>query len=51
MIARHRRALYRWLAAALATVALAACEHGNLSFDNSDGTFSLPIGAGSHTVP
>ena len=37
-----------WLAASLATAVLAGCEHGNLSYDQSTGTFNLPIGAGSH---
>jgi len=37
----------RRAAAALILVLLAGCEHGQLSFDNSTGQFSLPIGAGS----
>jgi len=42
------RSLWRGLAAALAVAVLAGCEHGNLSYDSSSGTFNLPIGAGSH---
>ena len=37
----------RRLATAVILVLLAGCEHGQLSFDNSTGQFSLPIGAGS----
>jgi hypothetical protein len=44
----QRGAVCRWLVAALATATLAGCEHGNLSFDHSTGTFNLPIGAGSN---
>jgi len=46
----HRSSVGRpavWLVAALALVVLAACEHGNLSYDSSTGSFNLPIGAGS----
>jgi hypothetical protein len=42
------RSLWRGLVAALAVAVLAGCEHGNLSYDSSSGTFNLPIGAGSH---
>jgi len=42
------RSLCRGLVAALAIAVLAGCEHGNLSYDSSSGTFNLPIGAGSH---
>ena len=51
MVRYHRRSgrVVRWgLAAAFALVVLAGCEHGNLAFDHSTGTFSLPVGAGSH---
>ena len=51
MIDRHRRVAYRWLAAVFISVALAGCEHGDVSFDRSSGTFSLPIGDGSHESP
>jgi hypothetical protein len=37
-----------WLAAALVLAVLAACEHGQLSYDRSTGQFRVPIGAGSH---
>jgi hypothetical protein len=37
----------RWLAAALALVTLAGCEHGQLSFNRETGQFNVPIGAGS----
>jgi len=47
----HKAMLWRWLIAAVAVVALEGCEHGNLSFDNSSGTFNLPIGADSHEAP
>jgi hypothetical protein len=53
MINRHHRrstAVCWALAAALALVVLEGCEHGNLSFDDSTGTFSLPVGAGSHQL-
>ena len=50
MIGRHHRIAWRWLAAVFA-IALAGCEHGDLSFDRSSGTFSLPIGDGSHESP
>jgi hypothetical protein len=49
--AGKRRALAgwagRWLAAALVLAVLAACEHGQLSFDRSTGQFRVPLGAGS----
>lgn len=51
MIRGHHRfgRVARWgLAAAFALVVLAGCEHGNLAFDHSTATFSLPVGAGSH---
>jgi hypothetical protein len=41
---RRRR---RWLAAALTLIALAGCEHGELTFDRTTGQFRLPIGGGS----
>jgi len=47
MTDRHHRAIYQWLAMAAMLAALAGCEHGDLSFDHSSGTFSLPIGEGS----
>ena len=51
MIGRHQRVACRWLAAAFMVIGLAGCEHGNLSFDQSSGTFRLPIGDGSHASP
>jgi len=39
------------LAIALAVVVLAACEHGNLSYNRSTGTFNLPFGPGSTGNP
>jgi len=51
MVYRHHRVACRWLMAAFVLMALAGCEHGDLSFDNSSGTFSLPIGDGSHESP
>ena len=51
MIGRHHRVVYRWLTALFMLIALAGCEHGDLSFDRSSGTFSLPIGDGSHESP
>ncbi len=38
----------RLLAAVLLLLALAACEHGQLSYNSSSGTFNLPFGSGSH---
>ena len=38
----------RLLAAVLLMLALAACEHGQLSYNSSSGTFNLPFGSGSH---
>ena len=37
----------RWLVAVLALATLAACEHGQLSFNRDTGQFGIPIGAGS----
>ena len=37
----------RWLAVALAMVVLAACQHGNLTYNQSTGSFAMPLGAGS----
>ena len=37
----------RWLAVALAMVVLAACQHGNLTYNQSTGAFAMPLGAGS----
>ena len=37
----------RWLAVALAMVVLAACQHGDLSFSRTTGSFHMPLGAGS----
>jgi len=51
MVYRHHRSTCRWLTVAFMLMALAGCEHGDLSFDNSSGTFSLPIGDGSHESP
>jgi hypothetical protein len=51
MIGWHHWVAYRWLAALFMLIALAGCEHGDLSFDRSSGTFSLPIGDGSHESP
>jgi len=48
MIDRHHRTAYRWIAAMTVLIALAGCEHGDLSFDHSSGMFELPIGDGSH---
>ena len=48
MIGRHLRGACRWLTAAFLLIALVGCEHGDLSFDHSSGTFRLPIGDGSH---
>ena len=39
------------VAAMLVLLALGGCEHGELSFDQSSGKFSLPIGAGSTVSP
>lgn len=44
---RKVAAVRRWLVIALALTALAACEHGNLSYSRSTGSFSLPFGSGS----
>lgn len=52
MIDRHHRngtCVHWWLAAAFALL-LGGCEHGNLSFDDSTGLFTLPTGAGSHEL-
>jgi hypothetical protein len=51
MIGWHHRVTCRWLAAVFALIALAGCEHGDLSFDRSSGAFTLPIGDGSHESP
>jgi hypothetical protein len=51
MIGRHHRVVYLWLTAMVTLMALAGCEHGVLSFDQSSGTFRLPIGDGSHESP
>jgi len=51
MLGSHHRVACCWLAAMFMAIALAGCEHGDLSFDDSSGTFSLPIGAGSHEIP
>jgi hypothetical protein len=48
MIGRHHGVVYLWLAAGFMAMALAGCEHGDLSFDHSSGTFRLSIGDGSH---
>ena len=40
----------RLLAIAAAIVMLAACEHGNMSFSQSTGTFSIPLGQGSRGI-
>ena len=45
--AERWRGTGRWLLLALALVALAGCEHGQLSFNRDTGQFSVPIGAGS----
>jgi len=45
------KAVYFLVAAMLVLFALGGCEHGGLSFDQSSGTFSLPIGAGSNVPP
>ena len=37
----------RWLTVALAMVVLAACQHGELTYSQSSGAFSMPLGAGS----
>jgi hypothetical protein len=37
----------RWLAVALSMVLLAACQHGNLTYNQSTGAFAMPLGAGS----
>jgi hypothetical protein len=37
----------RSLAVALAMVLLAACQHGNLTYNQSTGAFAMPLGAGS----
>lgn len=53
MIIRHHRngtCVHWWLAAAFALLILGGCEHGNLSFDDSTGLFTLPTGAGSHEL-
>jgi len=47
----RNRAVYFSAAAMLVLFALGGCEHGHLSFDQSSGTFSLPIGAGSNLSP
>jgi hypothetical protein len=36
----------RWLTVALAMVVLAACQHGDLTYSQSSGAFSMPLGAG-----
>jgi hypothetical protein len=41
------RTATRWLAVALAMVVLAACQHGNLTYNQSTGAFGMPLGAGS----
>ncbi|HUL04931.1 MAG TPA: hypothetical protein VLV76_01270 [Candidatus Acidoferrum sp.] len=51
MIGRHHRLVCRWLAGLFVLMALAGCEHGDLAFDRSSGTFSLPIGDGSRESP
>jgi hypothetical protein len=51
MIGRHHRVACRWLAGVFMLIALAGCEHGELSFDDSSGTFRLPIGDGSYESP
>jgi len=51
MIGRHHGVAYRRLEAVLFLMALAGCEHGDLSFDHASGTFTLPIGEGSHEAP
>jgi len=51
MTGRHYRVACGWLTAVFMLIALAGCEHGDLSFDHSSGTFSLPIGDGSHELP
>ena len=51
MVGRHRRIVCRWVSGEFMLIALAGCEHGDLSFDRSSGTFSLPIGNGSHESP
>lgn len=51
MIGRQHRFVYLGLTALFMLFALAGCEHGDLSFDRSSGTFSLPIGDGSHESP
>jgi hypothetical protein len=48
---KRRRAVCWGLVAMLALIVLAGCEHGDLSFDNSSGTFTMPVGAGSHLLP
>ena len=37
----------RWLAVALGMLVLAACQHGNVTYNQSTGTFGMPLGAGS----
>jgi len=50
MIGRQHRVVYG-LTALFLLIGLAGCEHGGLSFDQSSGTFHLPIGDGSHESP
>jgi hypothetical protein len=51
MVYRHRQVVCRLVTAVVMLIALAGCEHGDLSFDRSSGTFRLPIGEGSHESP
>ena len=37
----------RWLALGVVAMLLAACEHGNVSYNRSTGTWALPFGHGS----
>lgn len=51
MILQQLRFVCLGLMALFVLVALASCEHGDLSFDQSSGTFRWPIGDGSHESP